>query len=92
MLRNTVTLSDRSFVIGDLARRVQTTNGSDVGVVVNLFTEALLEGVFSHRSLGDWIPVSKLVNAVRISRGDHVIAGDWVGVVEEVFEEAMVAS
>jgi hypothetical protein len=33
---------------------------------------------------------SDLVAATRINHGDHVVSGDWIGVVEEVFEMAMI--
>lgn len=87
-----VQLVDRNFVVGDLARHRTTATESSVGVVTAIETEVKLQGVFSGQPVVDWVPVGDVVNAVRIGRGDHVIASDWIGLVEEVFEEAVVSS
>jgi hypothetical protein len=52
-------------------------------------TEVKLVDAFKSTPLDVWISSEKLVNYVRISRGDHVAFGEWIGVVEEVLEEAM---
>jgi len=59
------------------------------GVILDVSIEAQLEHVFSKQRT-DWISASEFTNSARILVGDHVIACNWVGVVEEVFEEALV--
>ena len=63
---------------------------SQAGVITNLATQVQLQRVLSELPLPGWFDVKDLVAACRIARGDHVVWGDWVGMVEEVFEMAMV--
>lgn len=52
--------------------------------------ELELEHALTGQRLPVKIPATEVVNAIRINAGDHVIHGNWVGYVEEVFEEALV--
>ena len=85
---SSVTVVDRGFLAGDVVRL--TGGKSQAGVITNLETEVQLQRVLSDDVLDGWFDVKDLVAACRIARGDHVISGDWVGMVEEVFEMAMV--
>ncbi|KAK0528112.1 hypothetical protein OC835_004767 [Tilletia horrida] len=83
----TLQVRDRAFQVGDLCKRSVLTTMS--GVILDVSIEAQLEHVFS-RQRTTWVPAAEFTNAARILVGDHVIAANWVGVVEEVFEEALV--
>lgn len=39
-----------------------------------------------------WIDTKEIVAAARLCQADHVVFGDWVGIVVEVFEMAMFES
>ncbi|KAE8264443.1 hypothetical protein A4X09_0g6965 [Tilletia walkeri] len=84
---STLEVRDRIFQIGDLCKRSALTTMS--GVILSVTTEAQLEHVLSKQRT-DWVPAEEFTNAARIFVGDHVINSNWVGVVEEVFEEALV--
>ncbi|CAD6951998.1 unnamed protein product [Tilletia controversa] len=84
---STLEVHDRAFQIGDLCKRSALTTMS--GVILSVSIEAQLEHVLS-KQRSDWVPASEFTNAARVFVGDHVINSNWVGVVEEVFEEALV--
>ncbi|KAE8209671.1 hypothetical protein CF327_g6372 [Tilletia walkeri] len=84
---STLEVRDRAFQTGDRCKRsvLPTTSG----VILSVTTEVQLEHVLSKQRT-DWVPASEFTNAARVFVGDHVINSNWVGVVEEVFEEALV--
>jgi translation initiation factor IF-1 len=83
-----LTIVDRTFIRGDYVRKSSEPNRG-TGTVVQVETQVKLEDAFNHTPLDAWVSSEMLVNYVRISRGDHVAFGEWIGVVEEVLEEAM---
>lgn len=85
------TIIDRGFLSGDIIKS-STMNTHQSGVIIDLHTEVGLCRVLSGEILDDVYDVKLLVAHARISRGDHVISFNnlWLGLVEEVFEMAMV--
>ncbi|GAA6031154.1 hypothetical protein JCM8097_004030 [Rhodosporidiobolus ruineniae] len=101
ILESTVSVVDKGFLRGDIVRlRSDAPSGSSgskkrkpksqVGQIVDLKTEVQLQRVITAEPLPGWHDADDLVAAARISRGDHVVYGEWVGLVEEVFEMAMI--
>ena len=84
--RNVCQLSDRTFQIGDHVKSLEPTQ-NQVGIVVGAKTEVLLRGIFSREFHKDrWIKGEDLSHSIRIGKGDRVIHGDWLGIVEEIWE------
>ncbi|CEQ42576.1 SPOSA6832_04405, partial [Sporobolomyces salmonicolor] len=95
VLESATSIIDRGFLRGDLVRtrRVPGSTGpkSQAGQIVDMQTEVQLQRVLAPQDkLEGWFDAKELVAAARINRGDHVVHGDWVGLVEEVFEMAMI--
>lgn len=90
VLESSVTIVDRGFLLGDLVRM----NGGvgQAGIITSLDVSLKLQRVLSGEVLSGWFDAKEVVAAARIGRGDHVVHGCWVGMVEEVFEMAMVES
>jgi hypothetical protein len=82
-------LVDRTFLRGDYVRKPSDSKRA-TGIILDVETQVKVMDAFNQTPLDTWISTDKLVNYVRISRGDHVVYGEWIGVVEEVLEEAMV--
>ncbi|KAG9042571.1 hypothetical protein FS837_010684 [Tulasnella sp. UAMH 9824] len=80
-------LIDRSLQPGDLVKR----NVHDVqsGVVLETIVEVKLEHAVSQVQYGGWVASSELENATDVYVGDYIIHNDWVGQVEELFDEAI---
>ncbi|KAI5475908.1 ubiquitin-conjugating enzyme E2 O [Pseudohyphozyma bogoriensis] len=81
---------DRGFIMGDLVRVVGAKGKAQAGIVTEMKTEIRLQRVLSGEKVDEWIESEKVVASARVARGDHVAHGEWVGIVEEVFEMAMV--
>lgn len=96
VLESATTLIDKGFLRGDIVRprraspAASTRGHQQLGQIVNLRTEVQVQRVLTGQELEGWFPATDLVAATRINHGDHVVAGDWIGVVEEVFEMAMI--
>lgn len=96
VLESTTTLIDKGFLRGDIIRARRAAGASTItprgqlGQVVDLKTEVQLQRVLTGDEIEGWFPATDLVAASRINHGDHVVHGDWIGVVEEVFEMAMI--
>ncbi|GAA6062573.1 hypothetical protein JCM10212_004886 [Sporobolomyces blumeae] len=102
VLETDTTLIDRGFLRGDLVRPCRPKPTSLVGPppavpkvqagqIVDIQSEVQLERVLApHDKLDGWFDTRDLVAAARINRGDHVVSGEWIGLVEEVFEMAMI--
>ncbi|GAA6016084.1 hypothetical protein JCM10207_004437 [Rhodosporidiobolus poonsookiae] len=94
----TAVVVDKGFLRGDMvrlrsdSRDAQRAKGrkTQIGQIVNLSTQVQLQRVIGGEELPGWIEADQLVAAARINRGDHVVHGEWVGLVEEVFEMAMI--
>ncbi|KAN0060251.1 hypothetical protein ACQY0O_007580 [Thecaphora frezii] len=85
-----VEVVDRSLHIGDVCKKSLKDKSSCV--VVDIKRKLTLEHVISKKRIDHEVPSELVQNAVRITRGDYVVAQDWIGVVEEIFEEALVES
>ncbi|GAA5994201.1 ubiquitin-conjugating enzyme E2 [Rhodotorula paludigena] len=97
VLEASVEVVDKGFLRSDIVRkrRPAGTNPSaksQVGQIVGLETQVQLERVLTGEKLDGWHNADDLVAAARLNRGDHVVEPDsgWVGIVEEVFEMAMI--
>lgn len=81
-------LFDRQFMKGDLVKHALTDVES--AVVISVETECQLEHVISHERIPRWIPWKQLTNAVKIEAKDKVVYDEWIGTVEEVFEDGLI--
>ncbi|GAA5955577.1 hypothetical protein JCM8115_006794 [Rhodotorula mucilaginosa] len=97
VLESATTLIDKGFLRGDIVRPRRTASSSaaaptrgQLGQIVDLKTEVQVQRVLTGEEIEGWFAASDLVAATRINHGDHVVSGDWIGVVEEVFEMAMI--
>ena len=93
-----VVVVDKGFLRGDIIRKRATTSAASsrkqqqAGQIVDLKTEVQLQRVLDGEVLPGWHDTASLRAAGRIARADHVVepTSGWVGVVEEVFEMAMI--
>ncbi|GAA6004968.1 hypothetical protein JCM11491_002293 [Sporobolomyces phaffii] len=97
VLESATQLVDRGFLRGDIVRPARPTGTlplatkPQAGSIVEIKSEVELERVLEpHDKLEGWFDTDRLVASARINRGDHVVYGEWVGLVEEVFEMAMI--
>ncbi|GAA5970526.1 hypothetical protein JCM11641_007339 [Rhodosporidiobolus odoratus] len=90
---------DKGFLRGDVVRlRTDRTDSNkkkkksktQSGQIVELSTKVQLQRVITKEQLEGWFDAAELVAAARVNRGDHVVCGEWIGLVEEVFEMAMI--
>lgn len=81
------TIVDRNFLIGDIVRAAG--GAGQAGIITHLTTSVQLSRVLAGVELEGWIDTEEIVAAARLCRADHVVFGDWVGIVVEVFEMAM---
>ncbi|EPQ29104.1 uncharacterized protein PFL1_03393 [Pseudozyma flocculosa PF-1] len=82
-----VEVIDRALHVGDVCKRSHRDKASCV--VVDVKRNLTLEHVISKKRIDHEVPSDDVQNAVRVTRGDYVIVDDWVGLVEDVFEEAL---
>lgn len=75
-------LFERAFLKGDFVKH--SLEDAESAVVVEVMTECLVEHVISGERLSEWVPWSKLRNAVKIEAKDKVVYDEWIGTVEEV--------
>lgn len=87
-----VTVVDRGFMAGDIVKLAGSKASAQAGIVTQLQTMVQLERVLTGEKIASWIKAEDVVASARIVRGDHVVFGHWVGMVEDVFEVAMVES
>jgi hypothetical protein len=85
-------LVDRSFQVGDICKKVEHDTASLMsGIVVGIDMNLTVEAVATKETIDE--PVSSItarpIACLRV--GDHVVHGNWLGVVETVFEEAIMA-
>ena len=97
ILETSTTLVDRGFIRGDLVRPARPRNTppsaqkSQSGTIISISSRVQLQRVLAPSETNEnWYETSDLVAAARVNRGDHVVSGDWVGIVEEVFEMALI--
>lgn len=80
-------LFERAFLKGDFVKH--SLLDAESALVVDVKTECLLEHVISGERLHRWVPWEKLRNAVKIEAKDKVVFDEWIGTVEEVFEDGL---
>ncbi|GAA5986419.1 hypothetical protein JCM10908_003747 [Rhodotorula pacifica] len=97
VLESSTTLIDKGFLRGDIVRPRCAPGASmlppprgQLGQIVEMKTEVQLQRVLTGSELEGWFDAKELVAATRVNHGDHVVYGDWIGVVQEVFEMAMI--
>ena len=74
---------DRGFVDGDLVRAAG--GRGQAGFITNISPEVRLERALLGDKIDGWHAVGPDVGgAASISRGDHVTAAGWIGIVEEI--------
>ncbi|BEJ15510.1 hypothetical protein CspHIS471_0501150 [Cutaneotrichosporon sp. HIS471] len=80
-------LFERAFLKGDFVKH--SLMDAESALVVDVQTECLIEHVISGERLSQWVSWEKLRNAVRIEAKDKVVYNEWIGTVEEVFEDGL---
>ncbi|GMK56130.1 hypothetical protein CspeluHIS016_0211860 [Cutaneotrichosporon spelunceum] len=80
-------LFERAFLKGEFVKH--SLMDAESALVVDVETECLIEHVISGERLSQWVPWGKLRNAVRIEAKDKVVYNEWIGTVEEVFEDGL---
>ncbi|KAH7106773.1 hypothetical protein BKA62DRAFT_631682 [Auriculariales sp. MPI-PUGE-AT-0066] len=76
---------DRSFHVGDVCKR--SVNDVRSGIVLRSEVSARLAHAITGVALKDPVPSNKLRPSVDYFVGDFVLCDNWVGQIEEVFEE-----
>ncbi|CAK9781769.1 hypothetical protein CC85DRAFT_267536 [Cutaneotrichosporon oleaginosum] len=80
-------LFERPFVKGDFVKH--SLMDAESALVIDVQTECMIEHVISGERISQWVPWDKLRNAVRIEAKDKVVYDEWLGTVEEVFEDGL---
>ncbi|KAL7421053.1 hypothetical protein Q5752_003937 [Cryptotrichosporon argae] len=78
----------REFLKGDIVKHALTDVES--AVVLDVKVECQLVHVISGQSVAQWVPWEKLKNAFKIEARDKVVYDEWIGTVEEVFEDGLI--
>jgi ubiquitin-conjugating enzyme E2 O len=86
-------LVDRSFQVGDICKTVKTRgpNYMVTGVVVDIKVKVALQDVNSKADVAGLVDARYIRPAADIRRDDHVIYNNWVGIVDNVFEEGLLS-
>ncbi|KIR35252.1 ubiquitin-conjugating enzyme E2 O [Cryptococcus deuterogattii MMRL2647] len=85
---STLRLFQREFLKGDIVKRSLTSQES--ALVVNIKTEVKLQHALTGEELDQWVKYEDVSNALKIDARDRVVYGNWVGTIEEVFENGFV--
>lgn len=85
---SSVQLVSREFLTGDLVKRSLTQSKS--GIITRLRASVQVEHVFTKQRLDAWIPQEKLKSSLMVERKDKVFFDEWVGSVEDVYEEGQI--
>ena len=83
-----VTVTDRGFLSADVVRR--SGGKGQAGLITKLDTRVELVRVLSNEPVEGTFDTKEVIAASRVARGDHVVYNDWIGMVEETFEMALV--
>ncbi|EJU00013.1 hypothetical protein DACRYDRAFT_23552 [Dacryopinax primogenitus] len=78
-------LKDRAFRPGDIVKQHLTDVMS--GIVTETYCEVQLEHAITKRALQGWIPMREVELDTEVGVGDYVIHGNWIGTVQDTFEE-----
>ncbi|CAE6495755.1 unnamed protein product [Rhizoctonia solani] len=81
-------LVDRTFRVGDVCKRGIDDVAS--AVVLDVRCELRLKHAISSVPVQGWIPGNEVENKPGVMLGDYVVCDDWVGQVEEIFDEAII--
>ncbi|KAG8834341.1 hypothetical protein FRC17_009109 [Serendipita sp. 399] len=88
----TLKLVDRSlFVRGDICKRTQSED-SQSGVVLNIHVQVQVRHAITNLSVDNWFEKEEFRSHQPLLLGDYVLCDDWIGQVEEVFNEALMVS
>ncbi|GAA5927706.1 ubiquitin-conjugating enzyme E2 [Sporobolomyces koalae] len=97
VLEASTELVDRGFLRGDMVRPARPRNTPpaatkpQAGTIIDISAQVKLERVLAPQDrLEPWYDTKDFVAANRINRGDHVVFGEWIGLVEEVFQVAII--
>ncbi|OXB36236.1 ubiquitin-conjugating enzyme E2 O [Cryptococcus neoformans] len=85
---STLRLFQREFLKGDIVKRSLTSQES--ALVVNVKTEIKLQHALTGEELDQWVKYEDVSNALEIDARDRVVYDNWIGTVEEVFENGFV--
>lgn len=83
-------LMDRSFQLGDICQRTRSTNLM-TGVVVDIDMQVAIRSIATKAKSRELMSSKFLRSAAHIRTGDHVIYNGWIGIVMDVFEEALLS-
>ncbi|CAE6413274.1 unnamed protein product [Rhizoctonia solani] len=81
-------LVDRTFRVGDVCKRGIDDVAS--AVVLEVRCELRLKHAISGVPVEGWIPGHEVESKPGVMLGDYVVCNDWVGQVEEIFDEAII--
>lgn len=65
---------------GDIVRK---SSGGQAGIIKSIGKQLSLSGTLTGEPLGGWFNADSVIGYELILLGDHVIYGDWVGIVED---------
>jgi hypothetical protein len=65
---------------GDIVRK---SSGGQAGIIKSIEKQLSLSGTLTGEPLGGWFNADSVIGYELILLGDHVIYGDWVGIVED---------
>ncbi|KAG9103116.1 hypothetical protein FRC06_000178 [Ceratobasidium sp. 370] len=81
-------LVDRTFRVGDVCKR--GIDDVESAVVLDVRCELRLKHAISGIEVPEWIDGEAVEGKPGVMLGDYVVCEDWVGQVEEVFDEAII--
>ncbi|KAK8844131.1 hypothetical protein IAR55_006925 [Kwoniella newhampshirensis] len=87
---STLRLYQREFIKGDVVKRALTSPES--ALVVDIRSAVRLQHCLSKEKVDGWVDFEKMGNALLFDARDRVVYDEWIGTVEEVFEDGLVES
>lgn len=90
VLGSTLNLIDRIFAVGSNCKR--SLGDAAAGVVTSLSTTLKLQHLFSREEIDHMVPADDVVKGNLVNHGDHVIADDWIGEIDGMVEEGLIAN
>ncbi|GJJ10039.1 hypothetical protein Clacol_004265 [Clathrus columnatus] len=88
VLESDFDLVDRNFQIGDVCKK--DIQAVESGVIVASEVQAKVSHVITHVPLEGWFESQRFETANDIFIGDFVVLDDWIGQIEDIFDEAVV--
>ncbi|KZT57865.1 hypothetical protein CALCODRAFT_495702 [Calocera cornea HHB12733] len=80
-----IVLKDRAFRPGDVVKQSLTDAMS--GIVTGTQCEVQMEHAITKQALPAWVDVKEVELDTEVAPGDYVIYNNWVGTVQDTFEE-----